>query len=222
MTYWLDKSDKPTPLENVHADGSSRSQNGPCRIGITGLTAAEFASVESALLGVTWVRVVEGRMQAAPAKLPLPDPTADLLMTPHWSGDREHDWLGQPEITRTRNVREFDKASNCSASILIHGITAAVSNPKERDSYYVASANKLESWGFECMRSRRGKDGRFWELWYLPGLYASKGELAKAIEPAKESGVAAEVKASVRFLMNCSVPWGSVDVCCQRAAITFD
>ncbi len=222
MSYWLDKSDSPKSPEIVRSSGSTTRKDGPCEIRIVGLTPDEFAAVESSLLGVQWILVVDGRLQSSPAHSPLPNPAADLMMTPHWAGDREHDWSGQPDLTRTRNVREFDELSNCSASIIIHGITAAVSDPKRRGEYYTMAANKLESWGFECMRSRRGRDGRFWEIWYLPGLYTAKGSLAKAIEPAKPSGVASEVKAAVAFLCDCDVPWGSVDVCCQRAAITVD
>jgi len=42
---------------------------------------------------------------------------------------------------------------------------------------YRKSANLMESVGFECLRSRRGKDGKYWEMWYLPGAWAATGDL---------------------------------------------
>lgn len=45
--------------------------------------------------------------------------------------------------------------------------------------YYSKNISQMENAGFECLRSRRGKDGKYWEIWYLPGLWAGKGPLEK-------------------------------------------
>lgn len=46
---------------------------------------------------------------------------------------------------------------------------------------YKVEVGKLESWGFECCRSRRGDNGKFWELWFLPYLRAAEGDLLRAM-----------------------------------------
>lgn len=210
------------PIERIIEGGSTSRKDGPCEIRVCGLTPEEFEIFRSSLVGASWIRVRDGRLESVAVFQPLPDPSLDLMMTPHWAGDREHDLLGEVDLTRIRNVKEFDKLSNCSASIIVKSITAGFTDSNERRNRYMDAAGKLESFGFECMRSRRGRDGKFWEIWYLPGLWMADGALKKAIEPFKPSGVAAEVKGAVHFLCNCGVPWGILDVCCQRAAITFD
>lgn len=42
---------------------------------------------------------------------------------------------------------------------------------------YVLKAKKMEAAGFNVIRSKRGKDGCVWEMWYLPGAWAAKGPL---------------------------------------------
>lgn len=45
------------------------------------------------------------------------------------------------------------------------------------DGKYAKRAALLEEAGFECLRSRRGKDGRIWEHWYLPGKWSAEGPI---------------------------------------------
>lgn len=45
------------------------------------------------------------------------------------------------------------------------------------DDFYRENAKKLESYGFICCRSNRGSEGRFWEIWFLPGLWMAEGDL---------------------------------------------
>lgn len=40
-----------------------------------------------------------------------------------------------------------------------------------------ARERKLALWGFVPMRSPRGPEGRYWEVWYLPGAWAAEGDL---------------------------------------------
>jgi hypothetical protein len=81
---------------------------------------------------------------------------------------------------------------------------------------YKREADKLESYGFSCMRSRRGENGRFWENWYLPGVWCAKGDLAEKLKPIKDSNE--KTQEAIRFLMR-NVSFGSMDMTQQRAAM---
>ena len=203
--------------DKIHLD--MRSTDG--RIHLSGMTPQEVEDIEGMLMGVKWVRCADGRLQTSDVHQPLPDQTPDLILTPHWAGDREHDWSGSPDMSRVRNVNDLEEVSNCSASLIIQHITAGLGRHR-LPTDYTNACKRLESYGFECLRSRRGRNGRFWELWFLPSLHFADGDLKATIAPAKDSGNAAQVREAVRFLCNCDVPWGTLDVCCQRACITFD
>jgi len=87
------------------------------------------------------------------------------------------------------------------------------------DPGYKAAADSLEMFGFECLRSRRGLSGKYWELWLLPYLRAAKDRLRDAIDFRTETE--SQVKAAVSFLC-CHVSFGTLDVCVQRAAMVVD
>lgn len=38
-------------------------------------------------------------------------------------------------------------------------------------------AEKMEAAGFELLRSRRGKDGKIWEVWFLPATWFARGPI---------------------------------------------
>ena len=94
---------------------------------------------------------------------------------------------------------------------------------------YASEAARLESFGFECLRSRRSERGTFWEHWVLPGVWAAKGRLKEEFDswpkPACDANSVqqqkAETDAVVRWLAkNCS--FGSLDVVVQRLSMTMD
>jgi hypothetical protein len=45
------------------------------------------------------------------------------------------------------------------------------------DGDYRKKAQRMVLAGFSVLRSRRGSDGKFWEIWYLSGEWAAEGEI---------------------------------------------
>jgi hypothetical protein len=85
---------------------------------------------------------------------------------------------------------------------------------------YAREAEKLAGWGFECLRSRRLPGGQFWELWYLPGLWAARGGLRDETDFPGGTEVAKAARA-IRFLCK-NASFGTLDVTAQRAAMTVE
>jgi hypothetical protein len=215
MNYWNRPEEQPDKK-------ISWCMRGDGKIEFQGLNSEELDTLENAMQrGQYWVRVINGRLVKASVHSPLPELTPDGLMTPHFAGERSLDHAGDPDMSRIRNVVDYDTGSLYSASLIIQHITAAINRPRS-DRDYAEAAARLESYGFECMRSRRGRNGQFWELWFIPGLWCAQGDLKRAVEPCKESGHATMLKAATRFLCGCPVPFATLDICCQKAAITFD
>lgn len=76
---------------------------------------------------------------------------------------------------------------------------------------YAREAAKMAEFGFVCMRSPRGSDGRYWEAWFLPGLWAAEGRLKNA----------KDIPAAINLLIQ-NVRPGSISAVRQRCALTID
>jgi hypothetical protein len=120
----------------------------------------EFEPIKAALSnGAYWLRNKNGRAQALPAYDP-PGTVEDALqLNFHWGAD-----LRPPAYFRTEGVRGFHPA------IYVQGISGY-------DGHYLEKAEQLEAAGFEVLRSRRGKDGSVWEVWYLPSAMSARGQI---------------------------------------------
>ena len=86
---------------------------------------------------------------------------------------------------------------------------------------YRANAERLESYGFQCLRSRRGPDACYWEIWYLPGLWSAQGNLKEVLDAQKEQREKDLTKEAVSFLCH-AVSFGTPNVTIQRAAMVLD
>lgn len=64
--------------------------------------------------------------------------------------------------------------------------------------------------GFEQMRSPRGEDGKYWEVWYLAGAWAAQGRLKNA-----------KLETIINFVAREIMP-GSLDLVRQHMALTVD
>jgi hypothetical protein len=64
--------------------------------------------------------------------------------------------------------------------------------------------------GFQQMRSPRGEDGKYWEVWYLPGAWAAEGQLKGK-----------KLNEIIRFVAKECCP-GSIDLVRQHMALTVD
>ncbi len=128
-------------------------------------------ALESALIGVRWLTTDgKGVVTTAEKFEDLPDPIREPLWGESWQQSKSCDG-----VVARYETPEIGKPPEgwCSPSIMVshlvgYGLT------KEA---YLREARKFQSWGFCCMRSRRGNDGKYWEVWYLPGYWATAGDL---------------------------------------------
>lgn len=203
---------------NTSVRWTSKSKND---ISIAGLSGPESDAIEGALKGANWIRVKDGRLQFASAFDKPPEAEFDENVGPFWP----RKGFGKKG---NRDVKHYkiDDVTFSEPHILIEAVGAGASEKYEE--VYEKNRAKLESYGFECLRSRRGVDGKYWEIWYLPSLMLSEGDLGAAIAKGgngKKYGdpgyMKARLDAAVSFLCR-SVNFGSLDVGVQRAALTFD
>ncbi|OHA92163.1 MAG: hypothetical protein A3J09_01580 [Candidatus Zambryskibacteria bacterium RIFCSPLOWO2_02_FULL_51_21] len=204
--------------ERVCLTGTSR-QGGVGGVTLSGIPADLFEKVEGATFGQYWMTVKDGKLVFSPTREPLPNPVTDEEMLPFWRRRSE----------RQGHLREmlFDPEERSdSPSFMVNSLCGYDYTPES----YHTNAGLLESYGFVCMRSQRGEDGKFWETWYLPGAWAAKGELKRMVEKKqregdKKQGHAAEkqneTKKVISFLCR-NVSFGSLDVVVQRAAMMMD
>nr|MBA3551034.1 hypothetical protein [Patescibacteria group bacterium] len=142
------------------------TSHGAGGINLEGFSQDSQEKAEAALrAGANWIRVVQGKLKAIPVYQELPDPMTDEELLPFWR--KRSDTGNMPDslfdtLTELNEVPEHSSASLSVQSLCGYFYT---------DERYKQEAAKLCSYGFECLRSRRDKDARFWEIWYLPGLW---------------------------------------------------
>jgi hypothetical protein len=174
---------------------------------LQGLQREELDILRGALSGTCWVRVNdEGRLEQSPAFNTPPTPTEDPAIAPWWP--TKDIPAVQLEMLRPKFKRDPE-------GIIVQSLCGYEYTPEK----YAAQVELLESWGFDCLRSRRGPDGQFWEFWYLPGTWAAKGTLKETLDnlPRKKN----QTEAAIDFLCHNS-RFGELSVKIQRAAMTID
>jgi len=121
----------------------------------------DLAPFESMLIGHQWVRMNEqDELETAPAHKD-PPIKFDKDIDPIW-GD------GEPQTIRQLVPPKKGETSKYSGrSFFVQSIAGYSGNR-------VKKAQQLYLCGFEPLRSRRGTDGKIWEIWYLPGAWAAK------------------------------------------------
>lgn len=197
---------------------STRSQKpGESSLTIEGLSPAELDLIRSMLLGLNWITTNDfGNLIGIPAKFPLPFPTEDEML-PFWRPLvlSSRDLKVQEELFDPERSKQSSQPSICIQSLCGYNYT------KDK---YVAEATKLTRWGFQCLRSRRGADGHYWEIWYLPGAWAAKEELKEASEsnhPDWKTRQQEEHGKLLEFLRR-NVQFGTLDASVQRLCMTVD
>ncbi len=186
------------------------SQYGNDHLTLVGLTEEERERVEGMLHGQWWAKGnEEGRIDFALAREPVPEPADDEEMMPFWSPAGNGSGPVQMQLI-------FNEGwEGGSPGIFIQHLCGYYFTPEN----YRAQAELLESYGFVCMRSKRGNDGRFWEIWFLPGLWAAKGDLKDTIAPFADEKK--KHKEAILFLgRRCS--FGTLDTAVQRLAMVID
>ena len=195
----------------IRESSSRRSSNGEdCEITIRGINEAELHKIEGMLAGTRWCRVKNGRLQSTGRYKKPPGPVADPVIDPFWPTNPG------PTQMVLQNISELSQ----------HGFTASITIQHLCGYGYTVEkykfeARKLRSFGFVCLRSRRGRDGRYWEIWFLPYLDAAKGSFKEAITGNGKSKFTRRLSRAVRFLARNS-SFGTCDVSVQRLAMTID
>ncbi|EKE24906.1 MAG: hypothetical protein ACD_5C00359G0001 [uncultured bacterium] len=152
-----------------------------------------------------WVSTKGGRLEVAAKKKDLPKPTEDEEMLPFWR--RQVPGSYQLELFKVA-VPKYSSPAIIIQSLCGYNYTS---------ENYKYTAELLESYGFECLRSRRGNDGKYWEVWILPGLWSAKGELEKALH-GLDLGSKKILERAIKFFCR-NVQFGTLDVSFQRAAM---
>ncbi len=188
-------------------DGIQVASRGAGGFSLRNVSPEETDKLEAMALGHAWCMVVNGRLQSQSRWEPLPKPAADETMMPFW----------QPMIPGPTQMefREVPGPMGSDAGIIIEHVCGHNYTPEN----YQAETAKLEEFGFECLRSRRGPDGRYWEMWYLPGPWSAQGRLKGTLYGIKDPK--GQVDEMVRFLC-ANVQFGSLNVTWQRAAMVIE
>lgn len=171
--------------------------------------------------GSYYVRVENGRLQAFPVYEKLPDPIEDKNMLPFWRS------VKNPPGKQEEMFEDFsfDKdRSRQSASIIVQHLCGYYYT----EDGYKENARLLESYGFQEMRSKRGEDGKYWQLWFLPSLFFAEGKLKSLLSLHKtkdnldgsawSESEAKQLERAVSFLRT-NVRFGTLDVAVQRLAM---
>ena len=205
--------------------GSRSSGRGSNSIEINGLTQEEADQLLSAVRGLSWFKVEEGRLKASPCHLPLPDPVYDEQMLPFWR-----------QFSNTQVQGEFlEKVfedMNDDVIYMPHFMIQSLCGYDYTPENYARESEKLLSYGFIQTRSKRGEDGGYWELWYLPGVWCAKGDLKEVVDGITTKAKSWEdpsgkrkdeecFKAVLEFLRR-HVSFGTLDVSIQRLCMVMD
>lgn len=153
-----------------------------------------------------WFGVDDGKPVFLSRFSPLPNVNDDEQILPFWSGGSSYKFT---DFHREPLSPHFDIQHLCGYNY----------TPEKA----LKEAARLESYGFFCMRSKRGNDGRYWEVWRLNGYWAAKGELEVLVESDAFRNMSENDKmntVSQWLCRNCS--FGTLDVSCQRAAMVID
>lgn len=204
------------------------------RVEIVGLTAEEKDRLLGVVDGMWWLRCVEGVPVFTPAYEKIPDPVEDPRLSEFWPRKEKN----PPRYSQIQ-LRDPEEYKTSSPSITIGSLCGYYYTPEK----YAKEAERLTSYGFCCLRSQRGQEGRFWEHWYLPGLWAARGDLEWKIlclkrenerktkedeeklkrEKGKyyENPDARLIHEVIRYLCQ-HVSFGTLDASVQRAAMAMD
>lgn len=156
--------------------------------------------------GNFWIRIVKGKLEYVPFYEPLPSPLLDEEMLPFWRKATKAEMDCNYSLLEIEKLEEND----CShVSISFHSVCGLSYTPES----YIEEARKLNSYGFECLRSKRQAEGKFLEIWCLESISLAEGELKKHISVVKENEL--QLKLALSFLKK-KIKFGSLEVSVQK------
>lgn len=187
---------------------------------ISELVEKESEQVRGCLAGTVWLSVENGRVVTHSKLAPLPNPIEDVEMQPFWSAPTKEEVTHLEQFT----FEELDPRVTYSRHITIQSLCGYNYSKKN----YENQAWLLKNYGFVQMRSPRGINGGFWEIWYLPGIHFASGDLLHAINDAKRDIKVTDsekdkkiFKVALEFIRK-HVQFGTLDISIQRMAMVID
>jgi len=204
-------SDRQSVVRLVEYGGAG---DGERYVKIGGLTEREFQELQGVIAGCGWVsKTRDGRLEFISKFKDLPSQVDDSGMLPFWSYSDSEERVFQTELLDPKSGQP-----PFSQAIIIKSLCGYHYTSEN----YKLEAEKLETFGFDCLRSKRGADGRFWEIWYLCGLFAAKGGLGEFLKEKKhkrgKSSDEDELNDAIHYLCG-HVSFGTLDIIYQRAAM---
>lgn len=128
----------------------------------------DLADFETMLGSHKWIRQNEyEELESAPAHIDPP-----IL----FDKDIDPIWHGKPAT-----IRQLREAEKKDINVYTHR-SFYVQHIAGYDGDRFRKAQKLVLCGFSVLRSKRGINGKCWEIWYLPGAWAAEGELRNKSE----------------------------------------
>lgn len=174
------------------------------------LNDAQIEQIQGVVLGHAWFTVEKDVPVFQSKHRPLPEVKPDLHIEPYFGAGQR--WV----------PREFSKAEHAwSPHFDLAHLGAGYDGPDRPQDVYEREARKVESWGFYCLRSRRGPGGRYWEIWRLNGYWSAENELARFCKQTEKLSCEDRIRAVVDWLCR-NVRFGTLDVSIQRAALTIE
>lgn len=213
--YALDEDgrNKPNPQIRISASRTpGRQEDYSGEITITGLSKEEVETLQAMILGAYYTRVNDdGRLESVNRHDPLPKVT-DERMLPFWR-------KATPDEEAQLKMFDMDAMKDRGELYYPGFMISSLCGYNYTKDGYKQEAEKLQSYGFQCLRSQRGEGARYWEVWYLPSVFSAKGTLADRIKQIKDPNE--QTQEAIRFLMR-NVSFGSMDMTQQRAAMVID
>lgn len=182
------------------------SSSGKGGISLTNLRPQEIENVEGMVNNHLWITVTDGRLEVVQRREELPGPTVDEELRPFW----------EKEKPKSRQLKLFEVGipNYSHPSIIIRHLCGHYRSPEN----YAIQSERLESYGFDCLRSRRKPDGHFSEVWILYSIWRAEGELKEVLGDTTKLTSEKSLNKAVEFLCR-NVQFGTLDVSFQRAAM---
>ncbi|MFA5962052.1 MAG: hypothetical protein WC848_05200 [Parcubacteria group bacterium] len=199
---WDFDENKPKKLPGIRVHSSDKGE-----LALGNLTEEEQENIRCMVRNHFWVTVTDGRLEVIRRREDVPGPTEDTDMLPFWRRASP----GNQQL----QLFPVEMEKYIMPSIIIHAPCGYNYSPEN----YEIEAEKLTSYGFICLRSRRGEDARFWELWYLPSLWSAEGRLKEYLNLRVDQK--GSIKKAVSFLCR-NASFGSLDLAWQRAAMELE
>lgn len=193
-------------------DGVKIGGYGSGQINISGLTKEDEEKLLGMICGRWWSKGYQGKLLFSSGFEEPPNPVVDEEMAPFWRRPTPNQAALGQMIFDPDGVQDHS-----SPSIYIGSLCGYNYSPDN----YRAVATKLEEYGFYCLRSRRGNDGKFWEVWYLPGFWSAQSEFKTVLEGVRTRPAKDQIATATSFLC-CNVSFGTLSVVVQRAAMVLE